>query len=911
MFVKFFIMLVLCSTALLPYSSIDESLVQLHSKVYIKNADYYKDVLLIKNTNQYTKIKIGCEFNTTSKRGNELCQGTQIEESSLYKIRAALFNGRVSLPHKWEEDTGTAVYVIHVKSELDVTVLSNKNWLADESFRLWALQEDNLKLIGEGGIVSSDPNIHSPYHTNALYSFENNMKPFYYVIEVSSFFKSQGALGEVFITDSKTGKKQFYTYIWNEWFLAGFILLAGLYHIVLYLLNPRVKSPLWFGLFCISICIRGLLTSRTFELMYDFSPGLFEARVRTEYLTVTVPTIFFLYYIHHALAQVLSRYALIVLSTYAFIASCYILVGNHHTFYQYLTFIQLVPASVALLALGSASYVIYYNKDKHTKYVARCILFTGIFFIATVFHDILATQDILPYRGQWVSIGLLVFIIGQAYVISYKSAQSYKTSIELSTNLKGNVDKQIKKLTKIYTLSKSIQDAASMDKLWFKFLQTMNDEFNLHNFTLYLRNENNQLDLYRCNTSIDMPTNTQELLSENEIDIEHHRSLHGKVMKKGTSVFFPRLLKAPTSPIEDHNRSILKMNSVYIIPIKVEGETFALFSFTDSDYQRNQHQNVKRLTANQRNQIELICSHTSAAIYQIIQKDTIKENKNEIEEAYKELRIQEKKLARIESNAHLSTLAAYLAHEVNNPLNYISTGIGGVSLRADNLRKKINSVIADDEESQEFKQQLDQEWDKIFESIMITKSGLNKISDVIQEVRNITALDGLKVTRFNIMQLIKDELNFIMNKEHTDTVEVRVNGKLIQDIQTNSDSLVYNAQTSADIVRRCIRTMISEGIHFAQTSDSKPALDININYSFGSDSTKMYEITFRNNGRSIKTERTADVFDSNINKGHGTELIGIPSVRALITKVNGTIILNSKGVTDGWVSFSLFIPESI
>lgn len=693
-----------------------------YSDLYIKKMEYYENMLLFDNASE---TRVGCKV--SGENTNKFCGDIGLIEDSHTIIQSSLANKIVDLPHKWTTGNGYSTYSVNIISNLEKTTIGNKSWLAYEAFRLWVYKDGVYELIAKTGQVGK--NIHNSVaaDSNDLYTYQNEKKPFKLIVEVSSFNRERGGIGEPYIGTPSEARKRFSTYLWKEWFISGFISLAGIYHIFVFLLHRRITSSLWFGLFCLGIAVRGVLTTRIPELLYD--PALvFEYRMRLEYSTVVLPSLFFIYYIHHALFNAINRKVLNVITSYCCLMIVYNVLGHHYHFPRYLIFFQLAAIFAIIISIFYLVKYTFFTNKESVKVIARLLLITGLIFMGTVIWDILSTLELIPYRGQWTSVGLIVFIVGQTFIITLKSSLIYKENERITNNLKHEIDIATKK----YKLEKE-----------------------------------------------------------------------------------------------------------------------------------------------------------------------------KAEDTLNELKMSEKKLLRLESDSHLSTLAAYMAHEINNPLNYITTGLSSISMTSDNLMNTINEVIPDNDEGREFKRDLDERWDKIFEQIKTVAHGSEKITHIIQEVRNITALDGLTIKEFDLRSLLIEEILYSHEKHSTiETPEIIINDVLYSDFFEK-----YNIQSNKSVIRRTFRTLLSEAYHFTSLELSRKS-KIKINFSKSKLNDKsIYEITISNNGRTIKSENPESVFDSKLNRGHGTEIIGLPSIKAILSKVNGMILLTDRGEKSGWVTFTIYIPE--
>jgi signal transduction histidine kinase len=369
----------------------------------------------------------------------------------------------------------------------------------------------------------------------------------------------------------------------------------------------------------------------------------------------------------------------------------------------------------------------------------------------------------------------------------------------------------------------------------------------------------------------------------NPLDLSHPKSLHGNIFRKGKPFFLPRLLDVENAPDEISNKKLLGMKSLFFLPLKIDGEVFAALTMSDTKYQENER--IKYLTKEERADLELLSQFVSSALYQALQKEQIQQAQAAV--------------SRAKNEAAVNQLAAHLAHEVNNPLNYIATG---KTMQNDSFSKYHEMILGvlsgDDEETKEFKTELDKLQKRFDQGMQQTNEGQDRITKVVAEIRAITGVDGLNFSTFDIVPIINEELVYSL---HRNKIKIKE-----QAIKVRGTDNPIHVLSNSHILARSIRTVISNCVHFARThkgDDSELYIDCNVR------DNHLY-MDIGNNSFRIKTTELDDLFDLEKSQAYGTEQIGLAMIKELLLKVNSNLVLADHGRESGKVVFQLQVPTN-
>lgn len=250
------------------------------------------------------------------------------------------------------------------------------------------------------------------------------------ILHIANFHHRQGGPWEVisigepsFLTKEREASRAM------AYISLGIILIMGLYHLGLYGQRREDKGALFFGLFCLDLTVRMLVTERIFHgMIQEPSELAFEWLYKLEYLTFFAGTAFFGHFFFEVFRDHLHRlYIYFIYGVAAlFIAQLIFEVSFYsHTIIGFQLF-TLVIALYSIYALTRSF------KDRVAGSGISLISFIILF--VTVINDILYSRGtihtayILPY-------GFLVFIFSQSLILSVRFSLAYRESEAFRTSM--------------------------------------------------------------------------------------------------------------------------------------------------------------------------------------------------------------------------------------------------------------------------------------------------------------------------------------------------------------------------------------------------------------------------------------------------------------------------------------------
>lgn len=206
-----------------------------------------------------------------------------------------------------------------------------------------------------------------------------------------------------------------------ESLMFGAIALIGLYHFGFFAFRPKNRPVLWFSIFCVLIALRGTLYS---ELIFlDWVPGAsWFFIIRSVYLCTFLPPPLFILFIADLYPERSVRGVALAMSA-AFGAYGLAIVFAPVAFFTSL----LLPFQALIVAVGIyATIVIVRALAAREDGAAIFVVGTGIFLL-TIVLDIIKTSLFWTIPSM-VPVGMIVFIIAQAFVLAMQFSKSFATS---------------------------------------------------------------------------------------------------------------------------------------------------------------------------------------------------------------------------------------------------------------------------------------------------------------------------------------------------------------------------------------------------------------------------------------------------------------------------------------------------
>lgn len=240
-----------------------------------------------------------------------------------------------------------------------------------------------------------------------------------------------------------------------------------------------------------------------------------------------------------------------------------------------------------------------------------------------------------------------------------------------------------------------------------------------------------------------------------------------------------------------------------------------------------------------------------------------------LEQALENLKTTQNQLIQSEKMASLGILSAGVAHEINNPLNYIQNGTASIEKH---ITEKYPS------ETQNLK--------ILFDAV---NTGVTRITGIVRSMNRYSREESFPLTKCNIQEVIDDCL-ILLNDKFYRNIEVRKN------YITEPPALLANEG-------RLHQAFLNILVNCAQAIDNEGTVTIDVTQVDG-----CLDVAVTDNGKGIPAENLTRIFDpffTTKDPGQGTGL-GLAITKKIIDENEGTIRCDSK-VGKG-TTFTVRIP---
>jgi PAS domain S-box-containing protein len=280
----------------------------------------------------------------------------------------------------------------------------------------------NGKLLGSMGVPGKDRETTVPRYYPQVMPIRESADHLDIVFHVSNFHHRRGGIWEPLQLGEETQLRDLRERrVGIDLFLFGSIFIMAIYHFGLFSLRRQDRSPLYFGLFCLVAAVQHLATGEERYLTHIFpamSWGLF---VRLEYLSMCLLVPPFALFMRSLFPKEFSRlYARLLMV--AFFALSAVILFTPARFFS-----GLLPHCEGLL-LATLLYGLYVLiVSLKNKREGAAIFLAGVIILSlAVINDIIRTETIIQ-TGYFAAFGFFVFIFSQASLLSLRFSTALAT----------------------------------------------------------------------------------------------------------------------------------------------------------------------------------------------------------------------------------------------------------------------------------------------------------------------------------------------------------------------------------------------------------------------------------------------------------------------------------------------------
>jgi PAS domain S-box-containing protein len=278
----------------------------------------------------------------------------------------------------------------------------------------------NGQRVGSLGQAGKSRETTVPRQFPQIVAFAHKTNQMEIIIQVSNFHHRRGGIWEVIqLGREKDIRKAQERRLSFDLFLTGSIFLMALYHLGLFIVRKEDRSPLYFSIFCFLVALRTLTTGGRY-LLLAFPDLSWELTIKFEYLSfyLAVPAfVMFMRSIFHKFSERFLR-PLEMLA----IAFAGIVIFTPARFFSHTLNLYEI---ITLISIIYALYVIFASLNQKRIEASVFLLGFAILCLAMV-NDMLHVENIIQ-TGFFAQFGFFFFILSQSFLLSYRFSTALTT----------------------------------------------------------------------------------------------------------------------------------------------------------------------------------------------------------------------------------------------------------------------------------------------------------------------------------------------------------------------------------------------------------------------------------------------------------------------------------------------------
>lgn len=207
--------------------------------------------------------------------------------------------------------------------------------------------------------------------------------------------------------------------------------------------------------------------------------------------------------------------------------------------------------------------------------------------------------------------------------------------------------------------------------------------------------------------------------------------------------------------------------SIIYVPLKIKNKMVGVI--TVQSFEKNAYQPFHL------DILRTLAAYTAIAMDNSYAYLRLNEINEELSATLENLKQTQSQLVQAEKMASLGQLTAGVAHEINNPINFVSAGIDSLATNYQDLSEVLEKYAAlrphEDnsgllEEIEQLKQELDMDYllEEIPQLLQSIKSGANRTTEIVKSLRNFTRLDEDHLKKADINEGLDSTLVILRNQ---------------------------------------------------------------------------------------------------------------------------------------------------
>jgi PAS domain S-box-containing protein len=278
----------------------------------------------------------------------------------------------------------------------------------------------NGQRVGSLGQAGKNRETTIPRQFPQIFDFAHKTNQMEIIIQVSNFHHRRGGIWEVIqLGREKDMRKAQERSLSFDLLLIGSILLMALYHLGLFIVRKQDRSPLYFSIFCFLMALRVLTTGGRY-LLLAFPDLSWELMIKFEYLSWYLAVPAFGMFMQ-SIFQKFSERILHLLEILAIAFAGIVIFTPARFFSHTLNTYEIITLITVIYGL----YVIFASL-KQKRIEAFVFLLGFVSLCLTIINDMLHVENIIQ-TGFFAQFGFFFFMLSQAFLLSYRFSTALTT----------------------------------------------------------------------------------------------------------------------------------------------------------------------------------------------------------------------------------------------------------------------------------------------------------------------------------------------------------------------------------------------------------------------------------------------------------------------------------------------------
>ena len=416
----------------------------------------------------------------------------------------------------------------------------------------------------------------------------------------------------------------------TEGILWGALFIMGLYHLALFGLRRRESAALYFGIVCLLMATRMLVTGE--RILIQSYPDLpFVFFIKLEYLAFYGMLPVFLWFVVKLFPDLTVAWLDRAIVAIGACAVLLVLATSPAWFTR-----TIVAFQILILLVGTYIYVIGIRGIRHGRPSAISFLVGSTLFFACIVNDILNNLEIIR-TGYIAHVGLFLFVFAQSAILAGRFSRAFRRVEELSVELEARnretedlnrqLDRKVQERTRQLSVARDrIEQALVEIRKLNEFTRRINETGDLHKVVSLIMGYVEDvygidgITIHRVDRSANLmvpiefshpdaaPPEVREFARTHSIPLDESGGIVHLTISRKKRFYLSDTSRFVNHPADKMLMKNFQLSSVLLVPLIVQNEVIALVSLTG-------YKQRMRLKRQDIESIARFCEQIAGAVY--------------------------------------------------------------------------------------------------------------------------------------------------------------------------------------------------------------------------------------------------------------------------------------------------------